>query len=177
MFLHTIGHSTRPIDVFVELLNTHGVELLIDVRTVPRSRTNSQFNKDALPASLSGRAIHYAHFADLGGLRKAHRDSENMGWHNASFRGYADYMLTPEFHQALERLSAVATERATAIMCAEAVPWRCHRSLIADAMTVQGHLVEHLMAKTSKPHVLTGFANVTDGRLTYPAPVEDQPPI
>lgn len=164
----TIGHSTRPIDEFVRILEAHGVQTLVDVRTVPRSRHNPQFNRDALPASLAAAGIAYRHMPALGGLRHARRDSINTGWRNASFRGFADYMQTPEFAAALDELIELARATRVAIMCSEAVPWRCHRSLIADALTVRGIPVEHLMSAASrKPHTLTSFATVEGDKITY----------
>jgi uncharacterized protein (DUF488 family) len=165
----TIGHSTRPLDEFVELLRLNGVTLLVDVRTVPRSRRNPQFNQDSLPEALSAYDIGYLHLSELGGLRKARRDSPNGGWENASFRGYADYMQTPEFARAVERLIELAGQQQIALMCAEAVPWRCHRSLIADALVVRGVAVDHILSRTSRrPHVLRSFARVDGTRITYP---------
>jgi uncharacterized protein (DUF488 family) len=165
----TIGHSTRPIEEFVRLLRTHGVETLADVRTVPRSRHNPQFNREILPASLAAAGIEYRHLPGLGGLRHARPDSPNTGWHNPSFRGYADYMQTPPFEEALEELIALDRTRRTAVMCAEAVPWRCHRSLIADALAARGIPVEHILGETgARPHILTSFAQVEDGRVSYP---------
>jgi uncharacterized protein (DUF488 family) len=157
----TVGHSTHPIEEFIRMLAAHGVEALADVRTIPRSRHNPQFNREALPQSLQAAGIEYVHLPELGGLRPARRDSVNTGWRNLSFRGFADYMRTPEFAAALGELIALSTVSPTAIMCAEALPWRCHRSLIADALTVRGIPVEHIMsAATRKPHALTPFAHV-----------------
>jgi uncharacterized protein (DUF488 family) len=165
----TIGHSTRPLDEFIELLRLNGVTLLVDVRTVPRSRRNPQFNQDSLPDALSAHGIGYLHMPELGGLRKARPDSPNTGWENASFRGYADYMQTPEFARAVERLIELAGRQQIALMCAEAVPWRCHRSLIADALVVRGVAVEHIISRTSRrPHALRSFARVDGTRITYP---------
>lgn len=165
----TIGHSTRSLEELAKLLASHGVEHLLDVRTVPRSRTNPQFNADAMPGSLAPYGIRYTHVAALGGLRKALRDSPNRGWENASFRGYADYMQTPEFAAALEDLVRLAARERVAIMCAEAVPWRCHRSLIADALVARGIPVEHIMsASKASPHRVTRFAKVDGRRVTYP---------
>jgi uncharacterized protein (DUF488 family) len=165
----TIGHSTRTLEALVELLHAHGITRLVDVRTVPRSRRNPQFNRDALPASLAGAGIEYVHMRDLGGLRKARRDSINTAWRNASFRGYADYMQTREFDEALGTLVAHAEHARVAIMCAEAVPWRCHRSMIADALVVRGVAVRHILsAQRTDPHALTGFARVDGVRVTYP---------
>jgi uncharacterized protein (DUF488 family) len=165
----TIGHSTRTIEEFVSILQVHGVELLVDVRSIPKSRRVPQFNSDALAASLREKGIEYAHLATLGGLRHAKKDSTNAGWRNASFRGYADYMATDEFHKGLDRLLQLAKTRRTAIMCAEAVPWRCHRSLIGDALLVRGVHVEDIMSATSRrPHQMTSFAKVDELNVVYP---------
>lgn len=166
----TVGHSTRTLEAFLDLLHAHGVKRLIDVRTVPRSRHNPQFNGETLPKSLSRAGIGYIHMPELGGLRHARGDSANIGWHNASFRGFADYMQTPEFETGLTKLMETATCTRTAIMCAEAVPWRCHRSLIADALTTRKIPVEHITSATrAQPHALTPFAKVRGTRITYPA--------
>ncbi|MDF0668189.1 MAG: DUF488 domain-containing protein [Nitrospira sp.] len=166
--LWTIGHSTRPIDEFVSLLKVHGIKQLIDVRTVPRSRHNPQFNTETLAQSLARAAIHYRHAGNLGGLRKPRKDSINAGWRNASFRGYADYMQTEQFGEALEELMAYSTSKKTVIMCAEAVPWRCHRSLIADALVTRDWDVRHIMSGTKADrHRLTSFATVENGFLCY----------
>ncbi|MGH8505429.1 MAG: DUF488 family protein [Stenotrophobium sp.] len=173
----TIGHSTHPLDEFLHFLTAHGVMRLADVRSIPRSRRNPQFNADALPASLAAAGMDYVALRKLGGRRRTHKDSLNTGWRNDSFRGYADYMLTPEFEQGLARLRALAAEKSTAIMCAESVPWRCHRSLIADALLVRGVAVDHIMTPARcNPHRLTPFAHVDGTRLTYPAPLADVPP-
>ena len=167
--LWTIGHSNRPLEDLIAMLRGHGVALLVDVRTVPRSRHNPQFNRETLPAALAAAGISYRHMPGLGGLRKPRPDSRNTGWRNLSFRGYADYLETPEFERSLDELLALAAERPTAVMCAEAVPWRCHRSLIADAVTARGGEVRHIMsAEKASPHKLTAFARVEDGRVTYP---------
>ena len=168
--LYTVGHSTRSADEFVALLAAHGVTALADVRTVRRSRHNPQFNGDALAATLAAHAIRYVPFPGLGGFRKTSADSPNGGWRNLSFRGYADYMQSPEFVANLDALIALAREARVAIMCAEAVPWRCHRSLIADALTVRGFDVREIVgdAKTA-PHKLTPFAKVEGTRIVYPA--------
>jgi uncharacterized protein (DUF488 family) len=171
--IYTIGHSTRPIEQFIALLRAHGIEELVDVRTIPRSRHNPQFGKEELAASLQQAGIVYTHLGKLGGLRHATKDSVNLGWQNTSFRGFADYMATPEFQAGLEELKALAEEKTVTIMCAEAVPWRCHRSLIADALTIQGWQVLHIQSrKTASPHKLTPFLKVQDGKITYPAPEE-----
>lgn len=166
--LWTIGHSTRPIDEFVSLLKAHGIQQLVDVRTVPRSRHNPQFNTETLAQSLARTAIHYRHAGNLGGLRKSKKDSINTGWRNASFRGYADYMQTDEFRRALDELMAESRLQHTAIMCAEAVPWRCHRNLIADALVTRDWEVQHIMSETkANRHRLTSFATAENGLLCY----------
>jgi len=165
----TIGHSTLPIEEFTSVLRAYGVEQLVDVRTIPRSRHNPQFNADALAESLPDAGIVYAPMPALGGLRHSRPDSPNEAWRNNSFRAYADYMQTPEFHEAIAELLNLSIVRRTAIMCAEVVPWRCHRSLIADALTVRGvHVVEILSASKSQPHALTEFAHVDGTTITYP---------
>jgi uncharacterized protein (DUF488 family) len=165
----TIGHSTRPLDLFLDLLQRHGVGCVADVRTVPRSRRHPQYAREALERSLPEAGLRYEHFAGLGGLRKPRRDSTNMGWRHPSFRGYADYMQTPPFTAALARLEALAMTVPTAIMCAEAVWWQCHRQLIADALVARGYQVRHILsADPAAPHALTSFARVEDGRVTYP---------
>ena len=167
--LFTLGHSTRPINDFLALLKEHGIARLVDVRTVPRSRHNPQFNIDSLPQSLERAGIAYTHLVALGGLRHTRKDSPNTAWKNASFRGYADYMRTPEFDRALDDLIALAARERIAIMCAEAVPWRCHRSLIADALTARGIKVTHIMGPArTQPHKMTSFAHVEGARVTYP---------
>ena len=169
--LWTIGHSTRPIDEFIALLKAHTIAELIDVRTVPRSRHNPQFNTDALAQSLANAAISYQHTAALGGLRKPQKDSINTGWRNESFRGYADYMQTVEFQRALEELMAKRRSIRIAVMCAEAVPWRCHRSLIADSLVSRGWEVRHIMTtEKADQHHMTSFAVSENGALTYPDP-------
>jgi uncharacterized protein (DUF488 family) len=170
--VYTVGHSTRTLEELVRLLRAHGVERLVDVRTIPRSRHNPQFNRDSLARFLRNRRLSYRHMKTLGGLRHARPDSPNMGWRNASFRGFADYMHTLEFGAAVDRLIALSRERPTAVMCAEAVPWRCHRSLIADALTVRGIAVRHISSPTrAEPHRLTPMADVDGLRITYPAEV------
>jgi uncharacterized protein (DUF488 family) len=166
----TIGHSNRPLDELIGMLQAHGVDLLVDVRTVPKSRYNPQFNTDSLPAPLRQAGIEYLHMPGLGGLRHARKDSINTGWRNDSFRGYADYMQTPEFDAALAELLQVSDGRQAAVMCAEAVPWRCHRSMIADALAARGVAVEHIMSAVKRnAHKMTGFARVEGTRVTYPA--------
>jgi uncharacterized protein (DUF488 family) len=168
----TIGHSTRTLDEFIGLLQAHGATRVVDVRTVPRSGHNPQFNKATLPRALKKAGLGYVHLPGLGGLRPAKRDSLNVGWRNASFRGYADYMQTPEFEQNLEELSRLANQDRLALMCAEAVPWRCHRSLIADALLVRGIRTEDIMSLARRRvHVLTPFAKVRGTTMTYPAEI------
>jgi uncharacterized protein (DUF488 family) len=168
MVVRTIGHSTHAIDEFIEMLKAHDIEDLVDIRTVPRSRHNPQFNRETLPASLAAAGIGYRHLPGLGGLRRPRTDSVNTGWRNASFRGYADYMQTREFEAALEQLIDLARAKRVAIMCAEAVEWRCHRSLVADALAVRGIPVEHIQsAKRAKPHRMTPFAKVSGARIVY----------
>jgi uncharacterized protein (DUF488 family) len=166
----TIGHSTHTLEEFVVILKAHDVAQLVDVRTIPKSRRVPQFNAESLVEKLPAQAIDYVHVKALGGLRHAQKDPVNTGWRNASFRGYADYMGTREFQQGLDRLLELARARRTAIMCAEAVPWRCHRSLIGDALLVRGVKVEDIMnAKTRREHELTPFARVDGLTITYPA--------
>ena len=170
MTIWTIGHSTHPAGQFVSLLTAHGIEHVADIRTVPRSRRNPQFNTDTLPHTLAAHHIGYAHLAGLGGLRHPRKDSINSAWRNDSFRGYADYMQTTEFDRHLAELIAVARTQRTAIMCAESVPWRCHRSLVADALTARGIDVRHILSATAqpKPHQITPFARIDGERVTYP---------
>jgi len=166
----TIGHSTRPISEFIQLLELHAIAAVADVRTIPKSRHNPQYNEDALRASLNEQGIQYNWMKGLGGLRHTVHDSVNMGWKNASFRGFADYMQTPEFAENLAALITAAAATRTAIMCAEAVPWRCHRSLIGDALVVRGITVEDIISEHScQPHKLTPFAKVNGLTITYPA--------
>jgi uncharacterized protein (DUF488 family) len=165
----TVGHSTRPISEFTDFLRAHEIRLLVDVRTIPRSRHNPQFNTDTLTESLKEAGLLSLHMPALGGLRKARNDSINNGWRNASFRGYADYMQTEEFRSALEELMADSRLQPTAIMCAEAVPWRCHRSLVADALNVRGiPAVEILSESSYRLHKLTPFAQVEGTHISYP---------
>ncbi len=170
MALWTIGHSNRRLEELIAMLRGHSIEVLVDVRTVPRSRYNPQFNRETLPAELAAAGIEYRHMPGLGGLRHPRKDSTNTGWRNDSFRGYADYMQTAEFETNLEALLGLATERRVAIMCAEAVPWRCHRSLISDAVTARGGEVRHIMsAEKAEPHRMTSFARVEGEKVTYPS--------
>jgi uncharacterized protein (DUF488 family) len=166
----TIGHSTRPLDELVRLLRAHGVTVVVDVRTVPRSRRNQQFNRDTLPPVLASHGIRYVHLPELGGLRRPRANSVNTGWRNAGFRGFADHMQSTAFAEALTALLDLAARETVAVMCAEAVPWRCHRSLIADAVAVRGAVVEHIVTRARRePHRLTAWARVDGFRITYPA--------
>jgi uncharacterized protein (DUF488 family) len=168
--VYTIGHSTRPIEDFIALLKAHEIQLLVDVRTIPRSRHNPQFNRDTLPDSLRPAHIDYQHMPELGGLRHARKDSTNLAWRNLSFRGFADYMQTPEFEQALTHLIEESRTSRTAIMCAEAVPWRCHRSLIADALVARGIEALEISSPTrTQPHKMTPFARIEGTQVHYPA--------
>ena len=165
----TVGHSTRSLESFIELLQAHGVKRVLDVRTVPRSLRNPHFNREALSDSLSQAKIRYAHLKQLGGFRRPRPDSLNTGWRNSSFRGFADYMQTPEFAAGLAKLMKFASRAQVALMCAEAVPWRCHRSLIADALLVRGVRVAHISSPArSQEHRLTPFARAEGTRITYP---------
>lgn len=166
----TIGHSTHPLEEFVNLLKKNEVTHLLDVRTVPRSRHNPQFNKETLPDSLRAAGIKYTHLPGLGGLRRARKDSINEGWRNASFRGYADYMQTQEFVENVNQVIELAAHDCCALMCAEGVPWRCHRSLIADALVVRGVRVEDIIDNHGrKPHSLTPWAQTDGLKIFYPA--------
>ena len=167
----TIGHSNRPLDKFLDLLQRNEIVRVFDVRTVPRSRHNPQFNQDALPSSLDAAQIFYVHLPGLGGLRHARADSPNTGWHNLSFRGYADYMQSSDFADNVQWVANLARTERCVLMCAEAVPWRCHRSMIGDALLVRGIRVEDIIGpKGRKPHVLTAFAHVEGTQVTYPPP-------
>jgi uncharacterized protein (DUF488 family) len=168
--IYTIGHSTRSLDDFVAILKSFEIEMVCDIRTIPKSRRNPQFAGDVLQQGLAEHGIEYVHLKGLGGLRHARKDSRNAGWRNDSFRGYADYMQTEEFTQAVEDLIHLAKEKRVAIMCAEAVPWRCHRSLVGDALLVRGVEVEDITSVTrAQPHKMTPFAKVNGVEITYPA--------
>jgi uncharacterized protein (DUF488 family) len=165
----TVGHSTRAVDEFAALLHGHDIARLVDVRTMPRSRRHPHFDRERLADTLAGLGVGYTHLGPLGGLRKARADSVNGAWRNASLRGYADHMQTPTFAAALSELVRMSAAERVAIMCAEAVPWRCHRSLISDALTARGLFVLHIMAPDrAEAHALTPFARVESGRVTYP---------
>ena len=174
--IFTVGHSTRTLPEFVEILRAYRIALVVDVRSVPRSRHNSQFNKETLPAALKAEGVGYVHMPDIGGLRRPVRDSVNTAWRNKSFRGYADYMQTKEFTEQLLHLMALARENCVAIMCAEALPWRCHRSLIADALVVRKVTVEHIISKDSViRHKLTEWAHLEGMKITYPLFTKETP--
>lgn len=167
--LYTVGHSTRSLDELVALLRPFGVTVLADIRTIPRSRHNPQYDRETLPSALRPYGLTYAHLPHLGGLRRPRKDSINTAWRNDSFRGFADYMLTDEFETGLSELRAETDRGLVALMCAEAVPWRCHRSLVADALTVREASVEHIMGSArAAPHHLTSFAEARGTSVTYP---------
>jgi uncharacterized protein (DUF488 family) len=167
--IFTVGHSTLPIERFIALLKTYRIAMLVDIRTIPRSRHNPQFNSDELADTLAAKQIEYTHLQVLGGLRHARPDSLNGGWRNKSFQGYADYMQTASFQDGLDSLMQMSRQQRLAIMCAEAVPWRCHRSLVADALQVRGVSVVEILSETSyQMHKLTSFARVEGTSITYP---------
>ena len=166
--IYTIGHSKRPLEDFIAMLKGFKIEKLIDVRSIPRSRFNPHFNKDTLEKSLKKHQIDYYHLTKLGGMRDTAKDSVNLGWKNLHFRGFADYMQTPDFQEVVEELEALGKEYRCAIMCAEAAPSSCHRSLISDALTVRKWDVFHIISvEDAKPHELTSFLHVKKGQLTY----------
>ena len=166
----TVGHSTRTLADFLQLLQAHHVTLLVDIRTIPRSRYNPQFNQDTFPEALKATEIGYAHLPALGGLRKAKPDSINTAWRNSSFRGFADYMQTDAFDAGIASLFTLAAGHGAALMCAEAVPWRCHRSLVADALVARGMTVAHLLSESRhSAHLLNPSARVDGLRVTYPS--------
>ena len=167
--IYTIGYSNRSYEDFLLLLRAHGIERVVDIRTVPRSQHNPQFNRENLASELPKTGIGYVHLKELGGLRHPRRDSVNLGWKNSGFRGFADYMDTPEFEEGLKKLLELASTARTTVMCAEAVPWRCHRSVLADALAARAVPVEHILSPTrAQPHSLTKFARVENHRVTYP---------
>jgi uncharacterized protein (DUF488 family) len=172
----TVGHSTRTLEEFIDILRVYGVTLLVDVRTVPHSRHNPQFNKEVLPNGLKPYGVRYIHMPEIGGLRHPKHDSVNMAWKNSGFRGYADYMQTQEFTDNLLKIISLARENRLALMCAEALPWRCHRSLISDALVVRHVKVEHIIGKESViNHHLTEFAHVEGTKITYPLYTKETP--
>jgi uncharacterized protein (DUF488 family) len=167
--IYTIGHSTRTLTEFLAILHHYKISLLVDIRTIPRSRHNPQFNEDTLEKFLESHGIHYKHLKALGGLRHTHEGSVNTGWHNSSFRGFADYMQTAEFEKGIEELSVLAQKEIVVIMCAEIVPWRCHRSLISDALLVRNFDVEDIFSvEEAREHKMTSFAYVNGLKITYP---------
>lgn len=169
--IFTIGHSTRTLADFMSILQAFDIQEVVDIRTIPKSRHNPQFNEEHLKIMLPKHHIGYMHLTALGGLRHTNADSINTGWHNKSFRGYADYMQTPEFETGIEKLCALAQKKNVVIMCAEAVPWRCHRSLVGDALLVRHFEIEDIYNQTTaKPHTLTPFARVHGTTITYPTP-------
>lgn len=171
----TIGHSNRPIEEFIDLLRRNAVACVLDIRTVPKSRHNPQFGQDLLPVSLAAAGIGYRQIPGLGGLRKPLKDSPNSGWRNTSFRGYADYMQSEAFRENVEEVVGLAGQMRCALMCAESVPWRCHRSMVADALLVRGIQVEHIINPGKRrPHTLTPFAQVEGLRIMYPPEVEGE---
>ena len=170
MTIYTIGHSTRPLADFLALLARSRVERLIDVRAFPGSRRHPQFNQEALARVLSEHGIEYMHRPALGGRRRPGPDAPPTAWRNEGFRGYADYMRRPDFHSALDELIERARERTTVIMCSEAVPWRCHRTLISDALHARGVTVEHILDSGTSRHALTSFAVIRNSEVTYPPP-------
>jgi uncharacterized protein (DUF488 family) len=172
----TIGHSTRTLAEFIDLLEVYKVTLLVDVRTVPHSRHNPQFNKETLPGNLKPYGIKHIHMPEIGGLRHPKHDSVNMAWKNSGFRGYADYMQTQEFTDNLLKIVSLARENRLALMCAEALPWSCHRSLISDALVVRHIKVEHIISKNSTiNHQLTEFAHIEGIKITYPLYAKETP--
>lgn len=174
--LFTIGHSTHSIEEFLALLNAHGIRHLVDVRSIPKSRHVPQFNSDSLASSLNAAGIAYTHIKDLGGRRHSRKNSANTAWRNTSFRGYADHMATAQFAEGLNALIEIAKTTPTAVMCAEAVPWRCHRSLIADALILKGWQVRDILtAAPAAEHKLTPFLIAVNSQPTYPAPDETAP--
>jgi uncharacterized protein (DUF488 family) len=177
--LYTVGHSTHSLEDLLRLLRASHIACLADVRTFPRSRHTPQFNKETLMIDLPKAALRYVHLPRLGGLRTSSgKGSPNTGWRNSGFRGFADYMQTDEFSRALDDLWDLTGQVRTAIMCAEALYWRCHRSLIADAFTVRGGTVYHILSDQKvEEHRLTSFAVVTEGQITYPPPPLAQPTL
>ncbi len=173
--IQTIGHSTHSIEEFIAILKAQSIDLVVDVRSLPGSRRYPQFNQERLEASLKETGIDYLHLKELGGLRHAAPDSVNTAWKNASFRGFADYMQTEEFHIGILALLELGKKTNLAVMCAEAVPWRCHRSLIADSLTVHGMQVIHILGKdSSQPHRMTPWAKVDGLEISYPGELDRQ---
>lgn len=176
--IYTVGHSTRPLEKFIQILQSHEIKTIVDIRTIAASRHNPQYNEEELRKSLNRKQIGYIRCKGLGGLRHTTKASVNTAWHNASFRGYADYMQTEEFRENLERLIDLGRNKRIAIMCAEALPWRCHRSLIGDALLIRKIGVTDIYSeKVSKPHVLTSFAKFKGVIITYPGDLENSAPV
>jgi uncharacterized protein (DUF488 family) len=176
--IYTIGHSTRPVENLIEIIRNYDIALVVDIRSIPRSRHNPQFNRNELELHLSGNGIRYMHLKELGGLRHTTAASVNTGWKNLSFRGFADYMQTEEFDRGIEILIEASRPVKTVIMCAEALPWRCHRSLVADALMTRSIQVEHIMSGTgTRTHTLTSWAKVAGTTITYPPPEGGQDPL
>lgn len=174
MIVYTIGHSTRSVEKFIELLREHGVRLLWDIRRYPGSRRVPQFGSSALAQALKAVGVRYEHHPELGGRRRASKSGPPSAWRNESFRAYAEYMTTPEFGAALDALIEAASSQPTAIMCAEAVPWRCHRNLVSDALTARGVDVRHILDNKTPRHAITPFAVVRNGVVSYPVPAPEQ---
>lgn len=173
--IFTIGHSTREIDEFVELLKSHGITQLVDIRTIPKSRHNPQYGQTELVKSLKQHKIEYRYLKELGGLRPAVKNSANTAWRNKSFRNYADYMQSDKFKQGLDELIEFSKKACTAIMCAEAVPWRCHRSLVSDALLVHGIAVDEIINKgNARAHTMTSFVVVDGTDILYPGPMSKE---
>ena len=174
--IFTIGHSTRTLEEFTEMLKAYNVNLVVDVRTVPRSKHNPQFNKETLPNILKSKGIKFIHMPEIGGFRRSKTDSVNLAWKVSSFRGYADYMQTKEFNDNLLRIIALARENCLVLMCAEALPWRCHRSLISDALVIRQVKVEHIISATTViDHKLNETAHVEGTQVTYPLFTKESP--
>ncbi len=172
--LFTVGHSTRSLDEFLELLKREGVRHLVDVRAFPASRRYPHFSRENLGPSLAASGLGYTHFPELGGRRKPRPDSRNVQWRNEGFRAYADYMATSEFAAAIDRLLVLAEQETSAVMCAEAVPWRCHRNLIADAVAARGVQVFHVLDAATSRHTITSFARVEGSRVRYDSPTQPE---
>lgn len=173
--LFTIGHSTRAIGDFIDLLKSHAITQLVDIRTIPKSRHNPQYGQEELKKSLNENGVKYVYLSKLGGLRPAVKDSINDAWRNKSFRNYADYMQSEEFEQGLDELIKLSNDATTAIMCAEAVPWRCHRSLVSDALLVRGIPVDEIIGSSNtRQHTITSFAVIDGTNVRYPKTVDDE---
>jgi uncharacterized protein (DUF488 family) len=175
--IYTIGHSTLPLPEFIGILKAYRITVVVDIRSIPRSRHNPRFNQDTLDKALQQAGIRYHHCAELGGFRRARKDSVNTAWTSRAFRGFADYMQTPAFSQALTKLIELAEKETVALMCAEGNPYRCHRRLIADALIVQDTRVMHIATRRSATwHTMTPFARIQDRTITYPAEEQERLP-